>query len=758
MSGSKTHLRTAILLVLFVGLLVLDTDWASFFWAVGAPESLKQFYDILTAISLLAAGLVLIRSPRRPGWWVWLLALATAGLSYLQRSWLLHWCGFDELDCFRTHGWQVKAILCFTAIPLLAMAAPAYSLHRFTTMLVVAVGLAHVGIYILARLGLVEIVIPGAAKLAMDASGTYAVVRAASWQNHLYVGAFMTLAWPLVLFPQRAVSPKHRAAIRFASACAVLFLACALLTYSRATIGGVGLQILFVAGLAKWGRPGDKRHARLALALSGLAIILAFVISPMLVRRVSSVAAGVERSTLNRLNFGQFALQMLALRPLSGWGPTLYGFLYHAFAGIPGNNYDPLDAHSSILYGLVCNGLAGTALFAMALCSPNFRATLALIPRAYLVAAVGLLPKLLADNITAPFFGFTLLFTLMAATVVARNWAHGRLLEKRPPRALAFLPPALFALYVLGILMPPPSLSKWFERVLDRAAQRVTDHVSFELRVEGSDFTIAYEPNRPHPSYLASLGVLASYTREAPDELVPVREFRLCEAAVTTRSLEFPATDLLSAAAVQPNSPPTLWLRENTNSRLLALHCQRWFGHEGFGQAELPTSDATRCCSCSGNTNPLQTYLEPTTATTHQLAQLWDNLLESTDTVAQAVRRGMEKNTDNLGFVRHLTKKPQLSPKFHCSFYTGDTREEVLYCNQQKTAGWRLVALYTNKSLPPITSLWADSAANRQFAELAFRVWSFFEVFDIESLPERQYRPMPLLWIIDSWKASRELD
>jgi hypothetical protein len=79
----------------------------------------------------------------------------------------------------------------------------------------------------------------------------------------------------------------------------------------------------------------------------------------------------------------------------------------------------------------------------------------------------------------------------------------------------------------------------------------------------------------------------------------------------------------------------------------------------------------------------------------------------------------------------------------------------VLYCYQAHRASWRLAALYTLKS-QLYAPLSPDSAANRQFAELAFRVWSFFDVFDISALPERQYRPLPLLWIIDLYKATPE--
>jgi hypothetical protein len=620
---------------------------------------------------------------------------------------------------------------------------------------VIVLALAHASVYVLTRLSLLESAFPFR-NIVIDASGFYVEKRAFSWQPAVYFGALMILAWPLVLFRKLGPSKTPQLAVGFAAACAVLFIAGALLSYSRSTMLGFCLQILTVAVLIKWGRSNERLLARRALALSAAAIALAFLASPSIARRASSLAMGVDGSVLHRSGYFQFALQMIALRPLSGWGTTLYYPLYKAFGAIPEITYYPLDAHSSVLYGLVVHGIAGVALMILALGFPTPRAALALLPRGYLLALVGVAPLLVSENLTEPFFCFILILALMAATVVARNWSHGRLLEKRPPRALAFLPTALFALYIVGVLMPPPSLAKWFERVLYRAAQRATDHICFELQIKGSNFKIAYEPNRPHPSYLASLGVLASYTREAPDELVPVREFRLCEADDTTRILEIPATGLLRAALMRPTSLPTLWLRQNANARLLALHCQRSLGHEGFGQAELTTNSLScRTCALSlgAENRPdwrLETYLEPTTATTHQVAQLWHELFSRTDPVGQALRRGMEKNLDELGFLRHL---PRGSHQYHCSFYTGQTREEVLFCEQEFVANWSLVALYTCTTVRPVVPR-PDSAANRQFAELAFRVWSFFDVFDISALPERQYRPLPLLWILDLYKAS----
>lgn len=682
-------------------------------------------------------------------------------LGFLQRSFLLSHLGLEREMFVRTLGWQAKGAVFLALVPLLATAFRPSSLERFTRFMIVGFALVQAIVALLSNGYLYKEFAQPAMLMVRDASGIYQAPRVGGTLGIFTFGALMLLAWPLVLFRRPSYYRARPNAFGFAIGCTVLFIVFAFHTSVRSIILGFFLQLLAVGALALWGRRHDRSLARIALGLGLLALALALLVSPALARRTTSLAVGIDQSILNRAGYFQFALQMIALRPLSGWGASMYAKFFEALGALPTTTYHPVDAHSSVLFWLICYGLAGCALVLVALVFPSPRTTFALIPRPYMVSFAGLVPVLISDNITASFLQIPMMLTLMTATVVARNWAHGRLLEKRPPRALAFLSPALFALYVLGVLMPPPSLGKWLERVLYRAAQRVTDHISLELRVEGSDFTIAYEPKRPHPSYLASLGVLASYTREAPDELVPVHEFRLSEVAATTRSLELPATDLLATAAMRPNDLPTFWLRQNANARLLTLHCEHSLGHDQFGQASLPVEN-TSCRTCatfdlSPKNSPeweLKTYIEPTSATTHQLAHLWDNLLASTDTVAQALRRGMANNIDELGFLRHLPRGPHL---YHVSFYTGPIREELLYCDQNPGASWRLAALYTSWSVLPLVPR-PDSAANRQFAELAFRVWSFFEVFDISALPERQYRTLPLLWIIDSWKASRELD
>jgi hypothetical protein len=753
MPKPKPHSWQSIVFLLLTALLIFDVDWASFFNDLVPRELLKSVYDALTAGALLGAGIWLWRRPHAAGRRVWLFVFAATGLGYLQQMWLLRWYGYNDLTYIHFQGWLVKASVLLAIVPVLAASQKAHTLQRFTTALVVSLALAHLVGSLLIRLSLLEPSSLQRWKLVIDASGAYLEKRAISWQRVCYVGALMTLAWPLALFRRPAYFEKHRPALWFAWVCAVMFIACAFLTYARATILGLCLQMLTVTGIAKWGRRGEKRIARLALLAGLLGAALAFLVSPTLLRRVSSVAAGVDGSVLNRINYFQFALQMITQRPLSGWGTCMFYPLGYAFALVP-NVTDILpDVHSSIFQWLVSQGVAGVALVAIALFAPTPRAALALMPRAYLVAGAALIPELLADNLTTRLLTFSTILTLMAATVVARNWAHGRLLEKRPSRAFSVLPPALFALYVVGVLMPPPSLAKWFERVLYRAAQRATDHICFELRIEGSDFTIAYDPHRPHASYLASLGLLASALRDSSDKRIPIRDFRLCDTDPTTVSLELPATMLVSAAAMRPNSLPTLWLEQNANPQLLRTQCQRWLGHDSFGQAEPPMRSETYLPCQLGV--QLRTELHPTTATTHQLAMMWDDLFFSVDPVAKAVRRGMEQNIDDVGFLRHLRRNNVESQWYHCAFYTGPSREEVLYCYQAHRASWRLAALYTLKS-QLYAPLSPDSAANRQFAELAFRVWSFFDVFDISALPERQYRPLPLLWIIDLYKATPE--
>lgn len=217
-----------------------------------------------------------------------------------------------------------------------------------------------------------------------------------------------------------------------------------------------------------------------------------------------------------------------------------------------------------------------------------------------------------------------------------------------------------------------------------RTAQRVTGHICFVVQSLGETFALEYEPDRQHPSVVASLGILADSFRETPAELIPVPEFRICEACETTRPLEIPARDLIAAAVSNPIGLGAQWLRQAAYERNLEQSCRRWLGHSDFGQATLPRNEEffVPCARVVGRKLADETLLalaiQPTTCTTHQLAQLWRELVPNNGTLGKSVAVGMPRNPDALGFLRHLLRGPDV---LHCSFSFGPSREELLIVN-----------------------------------------------------------------------------
>lgn len=714
--------------------------------------NLIKAYEILAIVAFTVLSTVVLLHKRVVHRWPWVTAFAVGLLGLFEASKLTAWYGFSSLTAEHSgipFGSYVDSLLFIGLIPVLAAAYHRLALEQLLRFLLVSLALFQVMATPLQRFQLLPR-LSFQTQMIQDAMGAFETFRAHGFLGPILLGGLLNLSWPLLFFRHPAVFRLNRRAYGFALFGSSAIVACALLTYARSSLAGVFLQLVTCAVLWRWGRRPYRHLMGVAAAMVIAVFLITSLSSATLTRRITAPVLGIDTSILNRLSYLSFAVQMIAERPLSGWGPAIYKPFFRAFGAIPNVGYYPWDAHSSILNWLVTNGIAGVALIVCALLYPDPRRAIALLPPAYVVSMVGVLPLLLGDNVTSALGGFSFTFCLGASVWQARQRCS--LIPERPVAAIRFAPGLLFGLYLVGLSLPPPDAGEWFERVMRRAAQRVTGHICFVVQSLGETFALEHEPDRQHPSVLASLGILADSFRATPAELIPVPGFRICEACETTRPLEIPARDLIAAAVSNPMGLGGQWLRQAAYQRNLEQSCRRWLGHADFGQATLP-SDEEFCVPCArvigarpADDTKLVLTIEPTTCTTRQLTNLWRELAHTDSALGESIKAGMRHNPDELGFIRHLPRGPYL---LHCSFYSGPTREEVLIVNATDRPRWMIAACYTCSFLRGIVPR-PDNAANRQFAELAFRAHSFFATFDPVNLSRRKAgKARPFLWMIE---------
>ncbi|MBM3269433.1 MAG: O-antigen ligase family protein [Candidatus Sericytochromatia bacterium] len=149
-------------------------------------------------------------------------------------------------------------------------------------------------------------------------------------------------------------------------------VACLVLTQSRAGLLGTLAAVATLAAISRHpayrahvpGRPAGSRLRTLwPWALGSL---LAVAAAPAVLRRLGDLLDPSDQSTMGRVYAWGAAWQMIAARPVFGWGPGGWAQAYPAFRD-PAEHEGLVHAHSLFLHLGVEIGLLPTALFAAAI-------------------------------------------------------------------------------------------------------------------------------------------------------------------------------------------------------------------------------------------------------------------------------------------------------------------------------------------------------------------------------------------------------
>ena len=198
------------------------------------------------------------------------------------------------------------------------------------------------------------------------------------FRDHTIYGAALALVFPFVLLQQ--FSKRHSAFLRFFYAVGLVILTVGLvLSYTRAAwLSVVGAAMI---GVVMWLRIPFKTVLALFLIFGGLTFYYFDDIQVALkgnkkessdrmdehIKSISNVSS--DASNLERLNRWHCAMAMFEERPIVGWGPGTYQFLYAPFQRaedktiISTNRGDGGNAHSEYLGPLAEQGVMGGLLF-----------------------------------------------------------------------------------------------------------------------------------------------------------------------------------------------------------------------------------------------------------------------------------------------------------------------------------------------------------------------------------------------------------
>ncbi len=198
------------------------------------------------------------------------------------------------------------------------------------------------------------------------------------FRDHTIYGAALALVFPFVLLQQ--FSKRHSAFLRFFYAVGLVILTVGLvLSYTRAAwLSIVGAAMI---GVVMWLRIPFKTVLALFLIFGGFTFYYFDDIQVALkgnkkessdrmdehIKSISNVSS--DASNLERLNRWHCAMAMFEERPIVGWGPGTYQFLYAPFQRaedktiISTNRGDGGNAHSEYLGPLAEQGVMGGLLF-----------------------------------------------------------------------------------------------------------------------------------------------------------------------------------------------------------------------------------------------------------------------------------------------------------------------------------------------------------------------------------------------------------
>lgn len=483
--------------------------------------------------------------------------------------------------------------------------------------------------------------------------------------------AVIVTFWPALL-PWRKVSAakkpsgrlgKNQVTIFYSIAVLVAAFAGLLLTYSRAALVGLSLQLLLMAAMA-FSAPLPRRAVfRRNLLAIAVAVFAALLLIPHSFSRLKAVTDFADASVGNRLSAYRAAIDMIQQRPFSGWGIGAFGAWYSHFYEPPRTTiYAYVLAHSTIFDTLVSLGIAGSGIFLLLVVGVAWRIFLHTVPPWALLGILGSLGPLTTDHYGAilPFvvpYAFLLGVVLHAAvraerleSLARREGLHKRFwsIKAWPPARGFSLTGALLTLAAADWLHPVPNpdqhfaqrlaegLDRWFERY----SYIVEDFKTNRRWAKHEDFTFSTRRTR--------LLYLLSALRKLPD---------VGERLDTTVTVTMPLETSQSLASESLGSVPTLAITAPL----------RWVVHYAFesdsakfgewlanyvGYGPLTRDLVARRIPCGNDATPrLENGYVVTTV--RDVQKLFCEMIEGSDAVSNIARKILVSRAYSYGIIRH---------------------------------------------------------------------------------------------------------
>lgn len=174
--------------------------------------------------------------------------------------------------------------------------------------------------------------------------------------NPNLAGAIILAGWPALLY----VKPGYNVSKLIVSFAIIGCVTAIVLTYSRGAYLGILLQCIALTIIML--KSNFKQFAVAPCLLVIIAFVAGLTVYDEAIARTASITDITDRSLLHRLKVITIATQLIAERPLSGWGPSFFHSLYTSFYRIPGIAFSYSNVHSSLFNMILEVGLGGFAL------------------------------------------------------------------------------------------------------------------------------------------------------------------------------------------------------------------------------------------------------------------------------------------------------------------------------------------------------------------------------------------------------------
>jgi len=315
----------------------------------------------------------------------------------------------------------------------------------------------------------------------------------------------LTMTWPALLIEktQGRKSPSWENALK--SLLIVCSVWAVLLTYTRASYIGLGLQVLAISFLVftqAW--RGRVKISRVNLLMIAVALCSALIFIPASGARVTAIADAADASITNRLAVYHVAANLISERPISGWGPGFFNILYNHFYKLPHVGYSFFDTHSATFNTLMEIGIAGLFLGVIAIFGIRWKTLFRKTPRWVWISILGVALPITTDNPSSSpalmFPAIWILGVLCVSSVAVENRSvrlragrHG--IANNPVVGFAFAA-ILLGVWLLGYLQPLKSTDQRFTETLRKAMPVGTREFGFYVHDNVTGRTWEYNANK----------------------------------------------------------------------------------------------------------------------------------------------------------------------------------------------------------------------------------------------------------------------